>query len=210
MTQVPKERRPYRSRLRAQQAAQTRSAVTEAARAVFAEHGWAGTGVRAVADAAGVSEATVYATHGSKAGLALALVDAADAAAGAAQATAELHAGAGDPLAQLRTCVRFDRRLFDHGGTLVALLTDGRRDSPELDAAYRDGRARGDTVRRAVFSSWPPGTWRAGVDVEHALDVYAALCAYPTFVELRDERGWDAGRIEAWWFETLRTTLLTG
>jgi TetR/AcrR family transcriptional regulator, regulator of cefoperazone and chloramphenicol sensitivity len=201
-------RRPYRSQLREQQAAQTRAAVIEAARAMFAEHGWSSTSVRSIAEAAGVSEATVYATYRSKAGLALALVDAADAAAGVERAVAELAAGHGHPEAQLQALVGFDRRLFDDGGSLIAVVVEGRRDSPELDAAYRSGRARGDAIRRDVFSTWPQQAWREGVDVDHALDAYAALCSFQTFVTLRDERGWSADRIERWWWETLRRVLL--
>ena len=206
--QVPKGRRPYRSRLREQQAAQTRAVLVDAARTAFTEHGWSGTSVRSVADAAGVAEATVYATFGSKAGLALALVDAADDAAGARRATAELDAHHGDPAEQLRVLVGFDRRLFDDGGALIRIIADGRRDSPDLEAAYREGRARGDTVRRRVFSSWPRTVWREGVDIDRALDAFAALCSFQTFVVLRHERGWSADRIERWWWEVLCRELL--
>jgi AcrR family transcriptional regulator len=51
------------------QAAQTRADVLDAASRLFAERGWAGTGMRDVARAAAVSVETVYATFGSKAGL---------------------------------------------------------------------------------------------------------------------------------------------
>lgn len=176
---------------------------------MFAERGWAGTSMKAVAGAAGVSEATVYAAHGSKAGLALALVDAADEAAGLGRLLAELETRRGDPAAQLRAMVGFDRRLFDTGGGLMAVIVDGRRDSIELDAAYRDGRARGDTGRRTLFSSWPARVWRAEVGVDLALGVYSGLCTYAGFRVLRDEFGWDADAVEGWWWEMLRRTLLT-
>lgn len=61
------ESRRYRSPLRRMQAAQTRVAVLEAAARLFAERGWAGTGMRDVAQAATVSVETVYTTFGSKA-----------------------------------------------------------------------------------------------------------------------------------------------
>jgi AcrR family transcriptional regulator len=51
------------------QAAQTRAAVLEAAARLFAERGWAGTGIRDIAQAATVSVETVYTTFGSKAHL---------------------------------------------------------------------------------------------------------------------------------------------
>ncbi|MGD9531528.1 TetR/AcrR family transcriptional regulator [Pseudonocardia sp.] len=202
-------RRPYRSRVREDQANRTRAAIVDAARALFVERGWAGTSVRAVARAAGVAEATVYATFGSKAALAVALIDAADELAGPETTLAALEAAGGDPAAQLRAFVAFDRRLFDAGGALVGIVVDGRRDSPELAAAYADGRGRGDRVRREVFSSWPAHAWRDGVDVDIALDVFAGLCTLEGFRVLRDERGWTADAVEEWWAEMLCRTLLT-
>jgi len=49
--------------------------VLDAATRLFAEHGWAGTGMRDVARAAGVSVETVYANFGSKPDLLLAAID---------------------------------------------------------------------------------------------------------------------------------------
>ena len=57
------------------QAAQTRAAVLSAARTLFAERGWAATGVRDIARAAGVSVETIYATIGSKVALLTAALD---------------------------------------------------------------------------------------------------------------------------------------
>jgi AcrR family transcriptional regulator len=57
------------------QAAQTRAAVLSAARELFAERGWAATGVRDIATAAGVSVETIYATVGSKVALLRAALD---------------------------------------------------------------------------------------------------------------------------------------
>lgn len=207
-TPAGSRRRPYRSRVRQDQASRTRAAIVEAAVALFAERGWSGTSVRAVAEAAGVAEATVYAAFGSKAALAVALVDAADRTADVETTLAALEAATGDPPAQLRAFVAFDRRLFDAGGAFVGVVLDGRRGSPELAAAYADGRGRGDRVRREVFSSWPAHAWREGVDVDTALDVFAGLCTLEGFRTLRDERGWDAERIERWWGEMLCRTLL--
>lgn len=71
----PVNARTYRSPLREEQAAATRRAVTRAAHDLFAAHGWAGTTVAAVADRAGVSLDTVYASVGRKPALLLAAHD---------------------------------------------------------------------------------------------------------------------------------------
>src|SRR5918992_1152484 len=64
-----------RSTLRERHAALTRSVVLEVARRRFAEQGYAATGVRPIAEEAGVSLQTLYTAFGSKQGLLLALVD---------------------------------------------------------------------------------------------------------------------------------------
>ena len=60
------ERREYHSPLRRDRAEQTRAAVLDAATRLFAERGWAATGVRDIAREAGVSVETVYASVGTK------------------------------------------------------------------------------------------------------------------------------------------------
>src|SRR5262245_62208584 len=66
---VKAPRRPYRSRLRADQAQQTRRRVLESALQLFVDRGYAGTTVAAVADHAGVSPETIYLSLGGKRGL---------------------------------------------------------------------------------------------------------------------------------------------
>ena len=97
--------RPYRSALREEQAERTKLLIAKAARERFVEAGWAGTSVRSVATAAGVSEATVYAVYGTKAGLAVSLVDSADADADVDRIMRELAQATGDPRAQVAAFV---------------------------------------------------------------------------------------------------------
>ncbi len=200
--------RPYRSSLREEQAERTRSLIARAARARFLESGWARTSVRSVASAAGVSEATVYAVYGSKAGLASSLIDEGDARAGVAQVMAELEAGKGDPATQLRAFIGYDRRLFERHGDVLRVLLEGRRQEPDLQAAYAEGRGRGETQRRAVFESWPKKVWRRGVDLQRGLDAYAVVCSMEAFDIATLERGWSPDEVERWWGETLVAGLL--
>ena len=58
--------RTYNSTHRTRQAAQTREAIVAAAIDRFGAHGWAGTTLGAIAERAGVSVETIYATFGSK------------------------------------------------------------------------------------------------------------------------------------------------
>ena len=74
-TRPERQRRSYHSPHRERQAAQTRRVVLAAAAELFNRRGWAGTGIRDVAAAAGVSVETVYSTVGSKADLLVAVRD---------------------------------------------------------------------------------------------------------------------------------------
>jgi len=199
--------RTYRSELREQQAERTRGLIAAAARARFVDKGWAGTSVRSVAESAGVSEATVYHVYGSKAGLAASLIDAAEQSADVGRAVAELTERAGDPAGQLRTFVAFDRRLFESGGDVMRILAEGRRQHPDLGAAYDLGRGRGDDQRRKVFASWPATTWLPGMDAERAVAVYSLLVSLASFDVAISEYGWSADDTENWWHTTLSALL---
>ena len=59
-------RRRYRSPRRAQQAQETRSALLKAATYLFTTRGWSATGMRDIAEEAGVATETVYSHFGSK------------------------------------------------------------------------------------------------------------------------------------------------
>lgn len=209
LSESVKGRRKYDSSRRRAQAEQTRQQIADAARRLFVEQGWSATRVRDVAAAAGVSEATVYAVHGNKAGLAMALVDSINDAADVPGLVARLQAAEGRPLEQLAAAVAFQRRIFEAGFDIIVLMREAHRAEPDLAAAYDDGRRRGSEMRRRVFGSWPEGTLREGYDAESADDVCAALFNVEVYGVLVEERGWSPDRVEAWWLETLETLLMS-
>ena len=93
----------------------------------------------------------------------------------------------------------YDRRLFERAGDVILLIRDGGRSEPDLATTYSDGRKRGDETRIQVFSSWPSGTLCPGLDLQTAVDVYAAICNIDVYTTLTTERGWPPARIEEWW-----------
>lgn len=66
MSDVKRQRRPYRSGARQARAAKTREAVLAAANSLFLQKGWVTTTIADIAAAAGVSKETVYAVFGNK------------------------------------------------------------------------------------------------------------------------------------------------
>lgn len=201
-------KRRYDSPRRREQAEATRRRIAAAARRLFLANGWTGTRVRDVAQEAGVAEPTVYAVYGSKVGLARALVDAVDTVAHGAESVDDVLAVGDNPEAQLAAMVSTDRRLFEGGGDVLALLHDAGQSQPELRAAYDDGRARADQLHRGVFGSWPAGWFQKGIDAAYAADTYAALCNIEVYRVLTDEQGWTPDRVQQWWASSLSRLLL--
>ena len=91
---------------------------------------------------------------------------------------------------------------------MLRVIVEGRRDEPDLAAAYRDGRARGEHTRRQVFATWPRSAWHPGVGVQRGLDIYAVICSIETYDIATRERGWSPARVERWWLQTLVSLLL--
>ncbi|PRX96703.1 TetR/AcrR family transcriptional regulator [Allonocardiopsis opalescens] len=205
---APTGRRRYDSLRRATQADETRAEIARAARRLFLAQGWSATTVREVAREAGVSVPTVYSAYGSKTGLTRALADAADLSADAPRQLAEVEAASADPARQLAAMAGYDRRLFERAGDVIALIREAGRTEPELAAAYADGRRRADEIRTEVFSSWPDGVLRDGLDVPAAVDVYAAVCSIDVYTTLTTERSWPPERVERWWGGVLGRELL--
>ena len=75
MEAAVKPRRRYHSPQRQQQAQATRRQIVDAAGHLFGQHGYFGTTIGAIAQAAGVAEPTVYAAFGSKRAILAALID---------------------------------------------------------------------------------------------------------------------------------------
>lgn len=66
---VVKNKRPYDSRARKEQAARNREAALDAAERLFLERGYSGTSIASIAQEAGLSVQTIYKVFGSKPGL---------------------------------------------------------------------------------------------------------------------------------------------
>ena len=119
--------RSYDSPKRRAQADETRRAIADAARRLFLERGWSATRVRDVAAESGVSEPTVFAVYGNKAGLAMGLLDSLDDDADVPRMLGGLKDAEGDPREQLAVLLAFDRRLFEHGAEAIVVIREAGR-----------------------------------------------------------------------------------
>lgn len=201
-------RRRYESALRRNQARATRASIAEAARRLFSANGWAGTRVRDVAREAGVAEPTVYAIYENKAGLARALVEAVELSADLLGPDEVFEQHPYDPAGQLAALVSSDRRLFERGGDVIALMRDAARSEPDLHTVYQQARAHADRLRREIFATWPAEALREGTTPACAADTFAALSNIDVYRVLTEERGWTPDQVEQWWQESLSLLIL--
>lgn len=196
----PVKSRPYRSTRRAAGAAATRAAVLSAARTLFAERGYAGTTVAAVAREAGVAVDTVYTSVGRKPQLLLALVDEALAGRGRAAPAGEPTAAddrdyvrallaAPTASAKLETYAEAVSQVLPDVVPLVAALRQAAVTDDDARAALHQlGERRYANMLRFVADLRATGELRSGLDDEDAALLVWSTNA-PEHVELLLARG---------------------
>lgn len=203
------ESRTYRSARRAQQAADTRREILRAARGLFAERGYAGTSLADVAAEAGVSVPTLYASVGSKAKIALALVEFTNVEVGMAElarALAEVTTGP----ALIAAEVHLNRVLNELGGDVIRALVSAAASEPEVVPSVEEGRDYHRRGQRAVAARLARmGALRPGVDVSEAAAVLTAMTLPEMFAQLTLTEGWSFDRVEEWLTDGLTRLLLT-
>lgn len=199
-------RRTYRSKLRAEQAARTRSAVVTAARQLFESQGFAATTVAAIAAEAGVSAQTIYASFGSKAALARAIVDQMEESAEAGT-WRERIAAEQEPERVLAAFAQWTRALFEASSPSLAIAQEAAAELTEL-------ARQGDQHRRRALASLlerldQTGALRPGLPLTVAVDRAWIVTSIQTYVHAVEGCGWSPDAYAEWLAETLATQVLT-
>jgi AcrR family transcriptional regulator len=207
-------KRRYRSPLRQAQAASTRLAILRAAGRLFIEHGYVPTSIDAIADAAGVSRATVFNSVGGKATILKAAYDVAlvgDDAPVALPDRPESRAvmARTDPAAFLDGYAGI---MTDVHGRLAAIYEAVRgaasadpeaREVWEKVVAERLGGAR-----NVVAGVKARGGLREGIDPAAAADAVWALNDPGLYHLLVNQRGWSTPAFRDWLSAALRWQLM--
>ena len=188
MTPRAAVKRPYESPLRSAQAAATRRTIIDAAAGLFIERGYVATSIEAIAEAAGVSRATVFTSVGGKKELLKKAYDV---------------ALVGDdepvpfPLRPTSIAVRAepDPRRFLVGYTGLVVDINSRL------APIGAGRVIGDLVAKG-------GRLRKGLDTEAAADILWVLIDAGLFHLLVHQRGWSIPSFQEWLADTIERELL--
>nr|BFD85138.1 TetR/AcrR family transcriptional regulator [Streptomyces sp. Xyl84] len=200
--------RAYTSRLRAQNAEQTRRAILETARDLFAERGYGRVSLATIAAEADVALNTVYASIGGKPALILALAaDSADDEQAELTRQRVLAAGDGHEILRLTatgTCEVIER----HAKTLTVLLDARNSDADVAGAAeYKIRHYRGvlDVIADRLFDL---GEVRAELTRRQTRDImwfYFGISAWSTMREM----GWPSPQATAWLQAQASTALLS-
>lgn len=197
MPETARATRRYRSELREQQTATTRRAVVDAARDLFVANGWAGTGMREVATAAGVALETVYAHFSSKRGLLRAVADAAvvgdDAPVPLAERDEFLAIGRGRRSERVRAAARLLTAVHTRTAAVGMLLRQAAPADAEIAEMLQATRERQRIdVARAVELM----VGRAPTPTE--VDGVWAITSPEVYLLLVEESGWTPQAYEAW------------
>jgi AcrR family transcriptional regulator len=202
-------RRSYASPRRVEHAAQTRIAVLEAATRLFGERGWAGTGMRDIAGAAGVAIETVYANFGAKPDLLLAALDVAvvgDSAPVPLSDRAEFgDLGRGTRAERLRAAARLLRHVHERTYGLGKALREAAAGdtllAKRLSEAEERRRSNVEQAIELVTGRPVDGTERDGVWAVVSMQVYQLLV---------DVAGWTPDQYEDWIADTIGRLLRPG
>jgi AcrR family transcriptional regulator len=190
-------RRAYRSPLRAAQAGQTRLAILAAATRLFAEQGWAGTGMRDVARAAQVSVETVYANFGSKAQLLKQAMDVAvvgDDEPVPLSDRPEFRALAeGDARARAEATGRLMVSLRRRSARLQRVLQQAGPSDPELAGVLQAGRV----TERQDFRKGLTAVAQRDV-TETEVDEMFAVLSNDVYLLLTETCGWTDDAYQSW------------
>jgi AcrR family transcriptional regulator len=203
-------KREYDSNRRQRQAAQTRADILLAARRLFAERGYPATTIEAIAAEAQVSEATVYARFGSKAGILSALQRLMQEEVDYDERVRELDAAAGNPPEQIAAGVRISLSFPAQHGDIIAALLSARGVDPDVDAFLHRGLVQDHRGGWGMLASLlaNQGALRPGLGEKEAGDLGAALTRVEVYRVLSDELGWSRDRITEVLTTVLRSALL--
>ena len=166
----PGERRGrYRSPLREERAADTRRRIAEAALGLFAENGFGAATVAAIAERAGVSVPTVYATFGSKGAILRVLLAQLEENADAT-VWRERIAAEPDPAAKLEAFAQWSRTMFSTSKTVIAAAQGAAADPAILQLKEQADRHRREALRKLVAALDASGALRPGLTQRRAVD----------------------------------------
>jgi len=207
-----KSRRRYDSPRRAEQARQTRAAVTGAAQRLFLRDGFAATTIASIAAAAGVSAETIYKAFGGKTGLVRAICEQALAGEGPVPAETrsdDLQASEPDPRQIIRGWGLLSAEVAPRVSPILLLLRAAAVTDPQM-AALRTEIEASRLARMTINARRlrQAGHLRAGLTAEHAGEIMWTYSSPELYELLVLRRSWPPGQYGAFIADAMIAALL--
>jgi AcrR family transcriptional regulator len=209
-------KREYRSPLREASARATRAAIIDAATRLFMEQGYAATSVDAIAEAASVSRATVFATFGGKATLLKAAYDVAlvgddEPIPLPERPRSKAVQAEPDPARLLEGYAEICTDISGRLAPIYEVVRGAASADPEAREVWEkiqaERRIGGTNVVKLITAR---RALRRGLDREHAGDLVWVLNDAGLYYMLVHRQGWSPARFQTWLAETLKAQLLGG
>ena len=211
---APTRGRRYDSPVRRAKAQQTERRIIDAAAALFADHGYVGTSLAAIADRAEVDPRTVYKVFGSKVGLLSRLVDVAvvgdqEAVPVVDRAWAADAFGAATGRERVRAFAAAVRHVMASGGWAFRIAAQAAATDTDAAALWATGqRHRLEDATRFVDSLRSTHLLRRDRSTRDAVATVWLVSSPETFIQLVDGFGWTLGRYEKWVERSLTDAVL--
>jgi AcrR family transcriptional regulator len=214
MAQSRKPKRQYNSTRRQAQARENRRQVIEAARRLFAEYGYAGATIDAIAREAGVAPETIFATFGNKKAILVALIEV---AVGGDDQPIPLLQRTGpqtvlqepDPDRLLQLFAADISVILERVAPVFAIMRVAAKTEPDIAELLKkllEERLRNlATVAQRLSAQ---KALREDLDVEQAAEIIWTITSPEVFSLLTVDRGWPRERYAFWLGDTLVRLLL--
>jgi AcrR family transcriptional regulator len=202
-----RSRSRYRSALRNEQAAQTRRRIATAALELFAEHGFGGTTVAAIAARAGVSAPTVYAAFGSKGAIVRALLTRMEEDADAAKWRTRIAAEV-DPYRKLEAFAEWSGAFFAGSKAVIAAARGAAADPAIVELRDEGDRHRRQALQALVSALAAAGALAPGITEQEAVDRAWILTGVETYLSATEGCGWSDAEYARWLADLLHVQLL--
>ena len=197
-------KRPARPDLRSEHAAATRSRVLRAAKTLFARDGYAATTIAALAEEAGVAAQTLYSAFGSKATIAISVMEDAVISSGIREANeAALREPDGEKAVRLMAAAA--TRLYSLEAELVRLL--GAEVAADFARISNQHRLQ-DLTKLATSSPGVSSRFPGKEDARRAAVAAWAVSGIETYDRLVLQAGWSHEEYQQWLGDMFSRTLL--
>ena len=209
----PAVKRPYDNTRRQAQVRATRLRIIEAAKTLFIAHGYPGTTLEAIADAADTSLPTLYRLFPSKRALLKAVLDVSfggddQPVAFAERPDVQAARAEPDPQALIRAFARIGRDFMERSSAILRVLATAAAVDPDAAQLLDEIRRQRHTGQSRIVAALSAlGALDPDLEYSEAADIaYVALSPEVHHI-LTAERGWTAGQYERWLIRSLGALL---